>query len=136
MRSNGLILVTASLALTLSACGKKEEAPAAAASDASAAATEAAAAPKTLQTGEFTVTSADGKALGTTTINADGTYRDQPASGLAVAGIAKIVDGKTCFDPSGKEGPTCYTDSAPGPDGSFTATADDGTTVTVKPVVK
>jgi hypothetical protein len=45
-----------------------------------------------------------------------------------------VADGKTCFDPDGDEGPTCYTETAVGADGSFTATPDKGDPVTVKKI--
>jgi hypothetical protein len=136
MRSIGPLFIVTSMALALSACGKKEEAPAvdAAASDAAAVASApAAAAP---MTGDFAVSDAAGKPLMTTTINPDGTYRDVLPKGLPIAGVWKAKDGKTCFDPSGKDPEECFTTSAPGADGSFTATGADGSVVTVKPVVK
>ena len=136
MRSFGPIAVVA-LALALTACGKKDEAPAAAASsDAAAAAATTAAAPATSMAGEYAVTDASGKPLLTSTLNADGTYRDVPTKGLPVAGLWKEKDGKTCFDPSGKEPEECFTTTAPGADGSFTATGPDGAVLTVKPVKK
>lgn len=135
MRSIGRIAVAASIVLTISACGKKEEAPAPAASD-EPAATEAAA-PKALPTpGVYEVTDASGKVVGTTTINADGSYADDSVGSPRVAGIVKMVDGKTCFDPSGKAPEECYTDSAPAADGSFTATDAKGVVVTVRPKAK
>lgn len=137
MRPLGSIALAAALALALTACGKKEEAPAADASGAATAATDAAAAPKALPTGTFEAFDASGKKLGTTTINADGSYTTDPAGGgLREAGIAKIVDGKTCFDPSGKAPEECYTDSAPAADGSFTATDAKGNVETIRPVTK
>jgi hypothetical protein len=135
MRPLGSIALAASIALALTACGKKDEAPVADASE-TAAATDAAAA-KTLPTGTFDSFDASGKKLGTTTINADGTYTTDPAGGgLREAGVAKMVDGKTCFDPSGKAPEECYTDSAPGADGSFTATDAKGNVETIRPVTK
>jgi hypothetical protein len=135
MRSIGPLFIIASLALALSACGKKEEAVAvdSAASDAAVASASAAAAP---MTGDFAVFDAAGKQLMTTTINPDGTYRDVPPKGLPVAGVWKAKDGKTCFDPSGKAPEECFSSSAPAADGSFTATGPDGAVVTVKPVAK
>lgn len=132
MRSIGLLTLTA--ALTLAACGKKEEAPVAAASSEAAPASTAAAA--TTMAGEYAVTDAAGKPVLTSTINADGTYRDVPVKGLPIAGTWKSSDGKTCFDPSGSAPEECFTTSAPGADGSFTATGADGTVLTIKPVKK
>lgn len=140
MRSLSTITAVAALALALAACSKPAPAPdamASATSDAAAVATASAATAAALPPpGSYAVTSTDGKELHTTTLNADGTYRMQPVKGLAVAGLVKLTDGKTCFDPSGPATATCYTDSAPAADGSFTATAADGTVVNVKPVAK
>ena len=82
------------------------------------------------------VTDASGKKLGTSTINADGSFADDMVGAKRVAGIVKLVDGKTCFDPSGKAEPECYTDSAPAADGSFTATDAKGVVLTVRPKAK
>lgn len=134
-----LIVVALVAATTLSACSKSGTETAAVASDAATAAASDAAgamAANTLKTGTFAVTGADGKSAGTTTINADGTYTEDDGKGHRVAGLVKMVDGKTCFDPSGKAEAVCYTDSAPGADGSFTATDPTGVVVTVKPVAK
>ena len=82
--------------------------------------------------GTFEVTAADGT-KGKTVLNADGTYTDSDASGKETAqGAWSVTDGKTCFDPEGDEGPTCWTETAPAADGSFTATSDKGEVVTVK----
>ena len=82
--------------------------------------------------GTFEVTSADGT-KGKAVLNADGTYTDSDASGNETArGTWNVTDGKTCFDPEGDEGPTCWTETAPAADGSFTATSDKGEVVTVK----
>ena len=136
MTTFGRLLILSTAALALSACGKKEEAPAAVTSDA-VAATDAAAAPTALPTpGVYEVIDARGKDAGTTTINADGSYVDESIDGHRVAGIVKMVDGKTCFDPSGKAEAECYTDSARAADGSFTATDANGLVVTVRPKAK
>ncbi len=125
-----LIIAAISLTAALGACSKP--APEAAPSEAaSTAAADAAAA--SIPTGVFEVTDAKGKKVATTTINADGTYAEDMADGHRVAGIVKMVDGKTCFDPSGKAEAECYTDSAPAADGSFTATDAKGIVVTVTP---
>lgn len=136
MRSLTTITTVAALAVALSACSKPAPAPDAAASADASAAASAPAAAALPPPGSYAVTSSDGKALRTTTLNADGTYRMQPVKGLAVAGIVKLTDGKTCFDPSGPTTATCYTDSAAAADGSFTATAADGTVMNIKPIAK
>lgn len=133
MRSIGRLAIATSIILAISACGKKEEAPVAVPSEAAVASDAAAA---TIPTGTFDSFNAAGKKLGTTSINADGTYTTDPTGGLREAGIVKMVDGKTCFDPSGKAPEECYTDSAPGADGSFTATDAKGNVETIRPVTK
>ena len=137
MITPGRLLILSAAALTLAACGKKEEAPAAVPSDAVAAIDSAAAAPAAGPTaGVYEVTDAAGKKVKTVTINADRSYASDMADGHRVAGIVKMVDGKTCLDPSGKAEPECYTDSARAADGSFTATDAKGGVVTVRPKAK
>jgi hypothetical protein len=85
--------------------------------------------------GVYTATAADGTVT-TSTLNADGTYKDTDAEGTTLEeGTWAVVEGKTCFTPTteGREA-LCYTESEVGADGSFTATADNGDSVTVKPV--
>ena len=136
MTTFGRFLILSTAALALAACGKKDEAPAAMPSD-TIAATEAAAPMATAPTpGTYEVTDAAGKKVVTTTINADGTYADVMPNGQRIAGIVKMVDGKTCFDPSGKAPEECFTDGAPAADGSFTATDAKGNVVTVHPKAK
>jgi len=127
------IAIVAGLGL-LAACSKP--APSEPAAEETVAATETAAAPGTANgsaAGTYTVVAADGT-TGTSVLNADGTYTDTGADGKVAEGTWAMVDGKTCF--TGKEEgakPVCWTESAPGADGSFTATSDSGETVTVKP---
>ena len=71
---------------------------------------------------------------GHSTLNADGTYTDTDPKGKETKGTWHVTDGKTCFDPDGAEGPSCYSEGAVGADGSFTATSDKGESVTVKKV--
>ena len=135
MNRNAGFAIAMGLAIALAGCGKKEEASAPADTGSSvAAASEASpAASATLAPGNYEVFGADGKSVGKTEIRADGGYTDTPPKGLPTSGVVKLVDGKTCFDPSGNAGPTCYTESAPGADGSFTATDDKGVVLTVRP---
>jgi hypothetical protein len=136
MHTFGRFLILSTAALALAACGKKEEAPVAVQSDA-VVATDAAAAPAAAPSpGVYEVTDAAGKKVSTTTINAGGTYAQDMADGHRVAGIVKMVDGKTCFDPSGKAEAECYTESARAADGSFTATDAKGGVVIVHPKAK
>jgi len=84
--------------------------------------------------GMYDATAPDGTVT-TTTINADGTYSDVDADGAVIAeGNWAVTDGKTCFNPT-TEGVAamCYAETAPGEDGSFTATPDEGDAVVVKP---
>ena len=135
MHTVGRFLILSCAALALASCGKKDEAPVVVQSDA-VVATDAAVAAALPTAGVYEVSDAAGKTLGTTTINADGSYADDMTGAPRVAGIVKIIDGKTCFDPSGKAEPECFTDSAPAADGSFTATDAKGTVMTVRPKTK
>ena len=135
MHTVGRFLILSCAALALASCGKKDEAPVVVQSDA-VVATDAAVAAALPTAGVYEVSDAAGKKLGTTTINADGSYADDMTGAPRVAGIVKIIDGKTCFDPSGKAEAECFTDSAPAADGSFTATDAKGTVMTVRPKTK
>lgn len=127
-------LATIACVAMLAACSPGGgEAPAAeetaAAPEPAAAATSANGSPA----GTYTVVLADGT-TGTSVLNPDGTFSDTAADGSVTQGTWAVTDGKTCFTPD-TEGAKqeCWTESAPGPDGSFTATSDEGVTVTVKP---
>ena len=135
MHTTSRFLFLSCAALALVSCGKKDEAPVVVPSDA-VAATDAAVAAALPAAGVYELTDAAGKKLGTSTINADGSFADDMVGAKRVAGIVKLVDGKTCFDPSGKAEPECYTDSAPAADGSFTATDAKGVVLTVRPKAK
>ena len=125
-----LVLIAAITAL--SACSQKaEESKETAAAPAETAA-PAAAADSGTAPGTYDVKMADGT-MGTTTINADGTYVDTDAKGKQVKGLFATHDGKDCFDPEGDAAEVCWTVSTPAPDGSFSATSPDGTAVTVTP---
>jgi hypothetical protein len=132
---NKLALLASLTAFSLvAACGGSEDVAAPPADDAATAAESAAAdAADELRTGTMEVSYPDGMKA-TITINSDGTYRRQPTEGLATAGIARMEAGRTCFDPSGPDPATCWTSTEPAADGSFTATSDDGVTVSVKPI--
>ena len=129
-----LILAAATLALT--ACGSKTDADA----DTTPMATDTAMATPVATTaaatgsmaGVYEVTMADGSKM-TETINADGTYTDV-MDGKETTGIWRMDGERACFDPAGDAPETCQTTSAPGADGSFTATRADGTTMTVRKV--
>ena len=123
------LVLAAALCAGLAACNNAAEAPDAAETTPAATATETVAdASTTPGTYEFT---ADGKAM-VSTINADGTYADTADGQPSEKGLWAEHDGKVCFDPEGDEAGTCYTTTEPGADGTFTATADDGTVLTIK----
>ena len=135
MHTTGRFLILSCAALALASCGKKDEAPVVVQSD-TVVATDAAVAAALPTAGVYEVTDAAGKKLGTSTINADGSFADDMVGAKRVAGIVKMIDGKTCFDPSGKAEAECYTDSAIAADGSFTATDAKGAMLTVRPKAK
>ena len=126
------LLIAASI-LTLAACAEpaqQEEAPVDTAEAEAPTPTVANGSPP----GTYEATAADGTVV-TTVINADGTYSDSASDGTVLAeGNWAVVDGKTCFTPSGEGSATmCFTESEPAEDGSFIATPDEGDPVTVRP---
>ena len=138
MRNISSVALIAALALTTAGCKKAEPVVEATTevvvSDAAVAMPGAIANLTSHTPGDYMVTTSEGKDGGVTTLNADGSYKDTPVKGLPKAGLVTYKDGKICFDPSGpKEGPECWTETVPAADGSFTATSDKGTKVTVKP---
>ena len=128
------IVLLAALSM-LAACSQKTEEKKETPAEPVAEATPAPAADSGTAPGTYDVKMADGT-MGTTTINADGTYVDTDAKGKQVKGLYATHDGKDCFDPEGDEAGMCWAVSKPAADGSFTATADDGTVVTVTPKKK
>jgi hypothetical protein len=125
-----LVLLAALAAL--SACSQKAEEKKEVTAEPAAAAAPSPAADSGTKPGTYDVKMADGT-IATTTINADGTYVDTDAKGKATKGQYATHDGKDCFDPDGDEMGMCWAVTKPAADGSFTATADDGTVVTVTP---
>ena len=128
------IVLLAALSM-LAACSQKTEEKKETPTEPVAEAAPAPAAESGTAPGTYDVKMADGT-MGTTTINADGTYVDTDAKGKQVKGLYATHDGKDCFDPEGDEMGMCWAVSKPAADGSFTATADDGTVVTVTPKKK
>ena len=133
------LLITAAV-VALAGCQKAAtNSENAAAPETSNAAAPAPAAPAAMVTangstpGTFEVTMKDGT-KSTSVLNADGTYVDTDPKGKETKGTWNVTGGETCFDPEGSEGPACYTESAVGADGSFTATSEKGEKVTVKKV--
>ena len=132
------IILLATVA-ALAACSPKTENTAAPANDVTAPepandamANDTAAAWTGFEPGTYVVTEAKGKA--DFTINADGTYTAVDAAGKTETGTFVMKGAKGCFTPKGAA-EMCYTNSAPGADGSWTGTGDDGSkaTVTKKP---
>ena len=125
------------LAGALAACNNAAEEADTAEAEADTAAAEAAPTAEMVTAngsapGTYEVTAADGTKT-QSLLNADGTYTDTDADGTVTAtGTWSVVDGKTCFDEEGDEPAVCYTETAPGADGTFTATPDEGEAVTVK----
>jgi hypothetical protein len=81
--------------------------------------------------GTYDVTAKNGT-TSHTVLNPDGTYTDDAGGKKPVHGTWKVTGGKTCFDPDGDAGPTCFAETPVGADGTFTATSDKGEVVTVK----
>jgi hypothetical protein len=130
------ILIVAASTVALCGCQKAATSndTAMAANDTAAATTPTPAAMTTANgspAGTYDVTAKDGT-KSQSILNADGTYTDNAGGKNPVHGTWNVVDGKTCFDPDGDEGRTCWTETAPAADGSFTATSDKGEVVTVK----
>lgn len=116
---------------SLVACNKNNEDTAAV--DAATAAATVATGKSITPPGTYTVTDDKGT-VGTTIINADGTYIDRLPDGKEVKGTIAAKNGMDCFDPDGDEAETCFSMTTPGADGTFKATSADGkATVTVTP---
>lgn len=127
-------LVLLAAVAALSACSQQAEETKEAAAPVE---TTAPAAPASTGTppGDYEVKMADGT-IASTTINADGTYVDTDPKGKAIKGKLTHKDGNDCFDPDGDEAEVCWSLSTTAADRSFTATAPDGTAVTVTPKKK
>lgn len=128
------LVLVAALGLGLAACNNASQDTDAATDEAAPAEPEAAAmvSANGSEPGVFEVTTADGTVT-QTELMADGTYADHGTDGVVTTtGTWSVVDGKTCFDPEGDEAATCYTETAPDAEGSFTATPDEGEAVTVR----
>lgn len=130
--------IAAAIALVaVSGCSKPAPTPEATASAKDMSVAPAAWTPVLPAPGAYESTTSDGKLYSTVTLEADTSYARVPANGPREAGIAKITDGKLCFDPSGKEAATrCFTITEPAADGSCSATDEKGLKLTVKPVAQ
>lgn len=133
MRNSLTIIAISAASIALAGCSKSEPTADTAPSEAATTAAADAAGATAIRPGKWDAYDAGGKKVGSTEIRADGTYTDTDPKGTRVSGIVKIVDGKTCFDPSGAAAAECFTDSAVAADGTFTATDSKGAVLTIKP---
>nr|WP_298895089.1 hypothetical protein [uncultured Altererythrobacter sp.] len=76
----------------------------------------------------------DGESTSPFSIDADGNWNGVDDEGNPNEGTSEVVDGKICFTTAGDDVARCWLNEAPGEDGSFTSTSDEGETVTVAPV--
>jgi hypothetical protein len=83
--------------------------------------------------GNYEVVSADGS-IDQLTILPGMTWAMVTAEGEAAGGTIFAQDGKNCFVTEGVEGHQCFEGSEPAEDGSMEVTAEDGETMTVRPV--
>lgn len=92
-----------------------------------------AAAPESL-VGTYEEATPEGKML-VTEIKEDGTYTESVDGEVTESGTWSQTDGKDCFDPEGDDTPMrCFTTTPMAEDGTFTATSDEGESITVKKV--
>lgn len=123
------LVLAAALTSALAACGDAAEEADDTATVETPAATEAAA--ETMAgTYEFEV---DGVRT-TSVLNADGTYTDSTDGEVVETGTWAEKDGKTCFDPEGAAGESCFTSTEPDADGVFIATPDGGDPLTIRKI--
>ena len=76
----------------------------------------------------------DGEGTSPFSIDADGNWNGVDDEGNPNEGTSESVDGKICFTTAGDDVARCWLNEAPGEDGSFTSTSDEGETVTVTPI--
>jgi hypothetical protein len=128
------LILAAALSAALVACGDAaedtDETAAVEAPAADATVAEAPAAEGSAGTYEYEL---DGTPT-TAVLAADGKYTDTQDGKVVEQGMWADRDGKVCFDPEGDALGTCYTTTEPDAEGVFTATGDDGTTLTVRKV--
>ncbi len=124
--------IAMSAALAVAACSPGAEREGGA--EAEAAVEEVAASDGSVAAGDYIVEDADGS--GPFSIDADGNWSNTDDDGNEVTGSSEVVDGKICFTVDGEEEAECWTNEAPGEDGSFSSTSDEGETVTVTPVAE
>ena len=129
-----LALTAATLALT--ACSQRSETvvePTATTSAAGTTPSPVANQPATgSMAGTYEATRPDGTRM-TLTVKPDGSFTEV-ANGKELAGTWRMDGAKSCFDPAGDAPDVCYTNSAVAADGSFTSTAPDGTSMTIRKI--
>ena len=130
------LILVAALGVALAGCGDAAEEADEPTAVETPAATEAAAADAAVAsegrvgTYEYEL---DGKAT-TAVLTADGKYTDSQDGKVIESGLWAEHDDKVCFDPEGDALGTCYATTESDAEGVFTATGDDGTTLTIKKV--
>lgn len=123
------IVLAALGSMALAACQGEEAAEEAPAAEETAAAAWG---------GTYETTNAEGESA-TWVFADDGTFTVTWADGTTGGGTYTSEEGSTCLDPTEAEGEedtgsTCYAQSEPGEDGSWTSTGPDGNVVTVRAV--
>ncbi|MEO5588805.1 MAG: hypothetical protein ABIS03_04395 [Gemmatimonadaceae bacterium] len=125
-----LVLIAAVVAM--SACSPKADNASSPVDTATAVASSMAAAPEGwtgFEPATYDVTGPDGTKV-MYVIKDDGTFSMTDPAGKVTTGSIVMKDGKGCVTPTG--GTTmCWKNDAPGADGSWSATADDGAKATV-----
>ena len=130
------LILVAALGVALAGCGdaaEESDEPAALETPAAAEAAPADTAAATESSAGTYEYELDGKPT-TAVLAADGKYTDTQDGKVVEQGMWADRDGKVCFDPEGDALGTCYTTTERDAEGVFTATGDDGTTLTVKKV--
>ena len=125
-----LVLIAAVAAL--SACSQKADEAPATVGNATEVAPAVGVAPEGwtgFEPATYYVTGADGNKV-TFVIKDEGSFSVTDAAGKVTNGSFVMKDGKGCFTPAGGK-TMCWKNDAPGADGSWSATADDGTKSTV-----
>ena len=119
---------------TLAACGSNEAEEPVEPIDTTSTAGTTDTATNSQMTGTYEMTMDDGTVV-RQRVNADGTYVDTDMQGNELErGTWRQQGSQLCYDDAGPGAEECWTGSAPGADGSFEATGDNGSTVTVRRV--
>lgn len=125
-------LIVVGALVALSACSQKADQVAAPGDTSAPAEPATSAVPSSwtgFEPGSYLVTASNGAKMDYV-LKEDGNFTMTDAAGKVTTGTLVMKDGKGCFTPAGGS-EMCWTNAAPGPDGSWTATATDGTSVKV-----